>query len=128
MRSRSLNFQLLTETKYRAGEQIALVRLARLAKQRHVGHLPVDRQVLGVFAKGLAEQLERLGGAFRFRQCQRVARFRRRAEHGHSCDFWIDFFQQLEPFAEETGGGARVIETNGYTLRKAFAVCKGGTR
>jgi VWFA-related protein len=36
--------------------------------------------------------------------------------------------EQLEPFAEETGGGARVVEANGYTLRKAFAVCKGGTR
>jgi hypothetical protein len=36
--------------------------------------------------------------------------------------------ERLELFAEEMGGGARVIETNGYTLRKVFAVCKGGTR
>jgi hypothetical protein len=36
--------------------------------------------------------------------------------------------KQLEPFAEEMGGGARVIEANGYALRKVFAVCKGGTR
>jgi hypothetical protein len=36
--------------------------------------------------------------------------------------------EKLEPFAEEMGGGARVIETNGYALRKVFAVCKGGTR
>jgi hypothetical protein len=36
--------------------------------------------------------------------------------------------QQIEPFAEEMGGGARVIEANGYALRKVLAVCKGGTR
>jgi hypothetical protein len=36
--------------------------------------------------------------------------------------------KRLEPFAEEMGGGARVTETNGFTLRKVLAVCKGSTR
>jgi hypothetical protein len=36
--------------------------------------------------------------------------------------------EQLDLFAEETGGGVRIIETNGYTLSKVIAVCKGDPR